>query len=48
MGYLTYQAHQDINFVLERLVVLNLALLHRFDSNLDSYTPRKKEWVLIL
>ena len=48
MGNLTYQAHQDINFVLERLVVLNLALLHRFDGNLDSYTPRKKERVLIL
>ena len=48
MGNLTYQAHQDINFVLERLVVLNLALLHCFDSNLDAYTPRKKERVLIL
>ena len=48
MGDLTYQAHQDINFVLERLVVLNLALLHRFDGNLDSYTPRKKERVLTL
>ena len=48
IGYLTYQAHQDINFVLERLVVLNLALLHRFDGNLDSYTSRKEERVLIL
>ena len=43
MSYLTYQAHQDINFVLERLVVLNLTLLHRFDCNLDAYTPRKEE-----
>ena len=48
MSYLTYQAHQDINFVLERLVVLNLTLLHRFDCYLDAYTPRKEELVLIL
>ena len=44
IGYsATYQAHQDINLVLERLVVLNLALLHRFDCDLDSCTQRERK-----
>ena len=33
MGFFTYQAHEDVDLVLEGLVVLDLTLLHSFHSH---------------